>query len=193
MTIKDFAPILAVAKDTLESIDQDSVLIPDWMNLENWPRLEPRMAHANKNYPWSRKSDTVFWHGGIADVSGYRHKITALSANMHHQGIDAQFTYGGKGTDKFLQPEDHLKYKFQLTIDGHTAAWERPVWQLYSNSVMVKQHSHLNQWYYPALQADKHYIDVGTEPQEVLSILSQYNEEQLKAIAHEGHLFEGTI
>ena len=47
--------------------------------------------------------------------------------------------------DEFLSPEMQVKAKYLLSIDGHTAAWTRPVWQLFSNSVMLKQDSPITQ------------------------------------------------
>lgn len=187
--ISDLAPILAVTKDTKKHIDKDSILIPDWMNLETWGRMESKIGKANQSYPWENKKPTVFWRGGPADVTGYRHKAVSYSQRVNTQDMDIKFTYGENKTADYVNPVDHVPYKYQLTIDGHTSAWERPVWQLYSNSVVLKQSSHLNQWYYPALKAGVHFVDVGNEPEELLSIIDQFSDEELKNIAHQGHLF----
>ncbi len=187
--IRDFAPILAVTTNSEKHIDKDVILIPDWMNLESSHKTFTSISKANKKFPWENKIDTVFWRGGEADVTGYRHKIVDLSNTMKHQGIDAQFTYGPNASSEYVAPKDHIPYKFQINIDGHTAAWERPVWQLQSNSVVLKQHSPLIQWYYRQLKPDVHYIDVGENPEDILKILSQYNDEELKKIAEQSQKF----
>jgi hypothetical protein len=187
--IQDLAPIFAVTKDTSKHIDQYAILIPDWMNLESWPLVWSKIKKANDATPWDKKIPTIYWRGGDADVSGYRDKVVKLSKKLNYQKLDAQFTYGSKVTTVFAAPEDHIKYKYQLSIDGHTAAWERPVWQLYSNSILLKQTSKLNQWFYPALVNEKHYIEVGTDPDKLLGVLSKYTDKQLYEIANEGHLF----
>lgn len=188
-TTRDIVPFVAVTTDAQKHIDQDALLIPDWQNLESWSRLLPRLDIAIKEHPWLKKKNIVFWRGGEADVTGYRHKVVKLSHNMNHTPIDAQFTYGDLKTAPFLKPQDHMPYKYQLNIDGHTAAWERPVWQLYSNSVVLKQFSHLIQWYYPQIKAGEHFVDVGEDPEKLLTILSQYTDADLKKIAENATVF----
>lgn len=73
--------------------------------------------------------------------------------------------------------------------DGYTAAWERPVWQLYSHSVVLKQISTLNQWFYNAIKPNVHYIDIGREPEKLLTIINQYSYLDLKKIAEAGYDF----
>lgn len=187
--IKDLSPIIAVTKDSTKHIDQYSILIPDWQNLMSWLVNQPLVKNANKESPWETKMPVIFWRGGEADVTGYRHKVVELSASMGHEKLDAQFTYGPNATTGGVKVVDHIKYKYQLTIDGHTAAWERPVWQLYSNSVVLKQESPLVQWYYNAIEAGKHYVNVGNDPEKLISIVESYRDEDLKEIADRSTLF----
>lgn len=189
LTIKDLTPIIAVTKNSSKHIDQYSVLVPDWQNLMSWFINQPNLKIANNNSPWETKIPVIFWRGGEADVSGYRHKLVELSKSMGYKKLDAQFTYGPKATATNVDVVDHIKYKYQITIDGHTAAWERPVWQLYSNSVMLKQASTLIQWYYNAIESGKHYVDVGTDPAELISIVENYSDKDLKDIADAGTAF----
>jgi hypothetical protein len=187
--VGDIAPVLAVTKDTSKHIDQDSILIPDYYNLTNWGRLQPKIARANVKFPWEQKINTILWRGRPADVTGYRHNIVQLSKDLGYEKIDARFTYGKNTKEKYLAPEDHVAYKFQITIDGHTAAWERPVWQLYSNSVVLKQQSPRNQWYYDAIKPGIHYIQVSNDPKDLLNITNIYTDAELKTIADNGHEF----
>jgi len=69
--------------------------------------------------------------------------------------------------DQFIKVsvEDQLKHKFQLTIDGHTCAWARLPWQMYSNSVVIKirnQQDDFVEWFYPLLKNGKHILEVDT-------------------------------
>ncbi len=138
---------------------------------------------------WAAKKEIVFWRGGPADVTGYRHKIVDLSKRLQRDPIDAQFTYGPLATAGFLKSYDHVPYKYQLTIDGHTAAWERPVWQLYSNCVVLKQASPYVQWYYHALKPGVHFVEVPSDPGALLKTLRSYSDADLKKIAEQGHEF----
>lgn len=187
--INEMTPIFVPSKNTETNIDKDCILIPDWQNLISWYRSLEDVDKANSDFPWEEKADVIFWRGGPADVSGYRHKVVKLSADLKRQKIDAQFTYGPNATAEFTKLKDHIKYKYQLNIDGYSAAYERPVWQLYSNSVVLKQKSHFTQWYYNALEANKHYIDVGNNPDELLDIVSNYSDEELFNITMNGREF----
>lgn len=147
------------------------------------------MDKAAKRYAWEQKTNKIFWRGGEADVTGYRHALVDLSKQLKYEKIDAQFTYGSLATAAFLPTEEHVKYKFQINIDGHTAAWERPVWQLYSGCVMLKQASKLVQWYYDAIQPDVHFIEVGNNPHDLLHIMERYTDAEFKRIRDNARAF----
>ncbi len=88
-----------------------------------------------------------------------------------------------------MHPEFQLKSKFLLNIDGHTAAWTRPIWQLQSNSVMLKQNSELTQWYYAALVPNVHFIPVESDPIAIINKIKDYTDEELYKIAKNGSEF----
>ncbi len=185
-TTADLAPILTTSKDLQRKIDQDLVLIPDYMSLEDIPKFMPRIRQANKIYPWNKKQHKIHWRGGYADVSGFRKSMVKYSIDYPESMIDAQFVVAKKD---FVPPEFQLQSKFLLNIDGHTAAWTRPIWQLQSNSVMVKQNSALTQWYYDALIPDVHFIAVNSDPEAVIDKVNRYTDQELYNIAQGGSLF----
>lgn len=51
------------------------------------------------------------------------------------------------------------KYKFLITMDGNTCAWDRFVWQLNSNSIVLKEQSDNINWYYPLMTNGKEYLE----------------------------------
>jgi hypothetical protein len=57
--------------------------------------------------------------------------------------------------------EEQLKYKYILSIDGNTWAWDRPVWIMNSNSLFLKYESENIGWYYEFLKENKHYVSVN--------------------------------
>ncbi|NRB10203.1 MAG: hypothetical protein HRU35_01090 [Rickettsiaceae bacterium] len=185
----NIAPILVFSRNDNKHLDKDTVLVPDWFSLMGWVYNIVKIEKANKEFPWEKKLEIVFWRGGNADISGYRHGLVELSAKLKHQKIDVQFSHGAEATTGYVQVEDHIKYKYQISIDGLTSTWDRVVWQLYSNCVMLKQRSDLVQWFYSAIKPGKHYVDVGTNPDELLSILSSYSDDELKEIAENGQKF----
>lgn len=185
-TTADLAPVLTTSKDLGRRIDQDLVLIPDYMSLEDIPKFMPRIRQANKIYPWGKKQHKIHWRGGHADVSGFRKSIVEYSLKDPDSIIDARFVVAKKD---FVLPELQLKSKFLLNIDGHTAAWTRPIWQLQSNSVMLKQNSALTQWYYDALIPDVHFIAVNSDPVAIVNKINRYSDTELYNIAQAGSIF----
>ena len=178
---QDLAPVMVVAKDISRNIDKDLVLIPDWMNLNSWHKLKPRIDAAINTFPWNKKVAKMVWRGGVADVTGYRKKLIEYSESTHSKLVDAKFV--SDGDKAFMHPEHHLLYKYQISVDGHTAPWERPVWQLYSNSLMIKQKSPLIQWYYNAIEPGQHYVEYSGDPSELGHILEKYTDEQMQQIS----------
>lgn len=70
-------------------------------------------------------------------------------------------------TRDYMPVPDQLDYRYVVSIDGNTAAWDRPVWAMRSNSVLFRLRSgYLCDtpekvcWYYPLMRADEHYTDV---------------------------------
>jgi hypothetical protein len=57
--------------------------------------------------------------------------------------------------------EEQLQYKYILSIDGNTWAWDRPVWIMNSNSLFLKYESENRGWYYDFLKENTHYVSVN--------------------------------
>ena len=54
--------------------------------------------------------------------------------------------------DQTRSIEEHLHYKYLLSVDGSTASWKRPEWILASNSVLFKTTTPFYQWFYDGLK-----------------------------------------
>ncbi|MDB6095967.1 MAG: protein O-glucosyltransferase 2-like [Francisellaceae bacterium] len=153
-------PIFTFSKDMKVEHEKDSILIPDWMNLQTWAETRLRIRYANYLYPWQTKTDKLFWRGGWADSSGFRKKLVELGTR-YPQFIDAIFSQGNP--KEFVRPELHLKYKYQISIDGARATWEGLIWQLHGNSLVFKNNSRQMQWFHKGIQPHLHYIGVDDE------------------------------
>lgn len=154
--IKQPIPIFSFAKDTEIPIEKNTILIPDWMNIYYWDVLRGRIEHAKKIYPWSKKESLIHWRGGgIADSLQHRKKLINLREKLLF--LDVGMTEGSNKVD-FLYPEFSLKYKYQVALDGERCAWERVVWQMYSNCLMLKPKSTQVQWFYRGLKANYNYF-----------------------------------
>lgn len=55
---------------------------------------------------------------------------------------------------------DHLKYKYLISIDGNTAAWQRVPWILNSGSVLLLVETDIEEWFYEDLIPYFHYIPI---------------------------------
>lgn len=168
-------PIFAFSKN--KKLHSSIILMPDNMTLQTAKQHEKKNTRWHS--PWHKKENKAFWRG--ATTSGFyftmdtfqhapRYRLVILSKQFPHL-LDAYFSHT-PGCDKKVQIffvekkllrrfesiEGHLKYKYQILIDGNTTSWERAYWQLYSNSVMFKHESDNIQWYYRALEPYKHYV-----------------------------------
>ncbi len=178
-------PILTFAKHTQDTL---SVLIPDCEALSEsvYEKVLADTTNARISFPWHTKETKAFWRGATtgSDLSGniglnshnYREfpriKLVELSSKYPHL-IDAKLSILAQVDDprvyELLTPYvghsvpvlDHLKYKYQLLIDGNTCTYSRAYWQLFSDCLIFKQTSPHIQWYYNCLQPYVHYIPIA--------------------------------
>lgn len=63
---------------------------------------------------------------------------------------------------------EQLKYKYILSIDGNTYAWDRPVWVMNSNSILFKYTNEDSNygWYYELLKDNFHYFNIDENTME---------------------------
>lgn len=169
---KNLIPAFTFAKDMSIPIEKDLILVPDWMNMRSNYHLRAEIKAAIQKFLWPDKLPMVVWRGGGTDSTGFRKKVVTFS-KQYPNLVDAEFAY--RDWEKFLSPSDQLRYKYLLTIDGSRCAWERFLWQLHSNSVVLKHDSVQIQWFYNALQPFVHYIPVKDE-EDILKKISWLEE-----------------
>ena len=64
--------------------------------------------------------------------------------------------------------EDHMKYKYLISIDGNTAAWQRPNWILESGSVLLMPETEMDEWYLSDLKPWVHYVPIKADLSDLL-------------------------
>ncbi len=153
-------PIFTFAKDLTAPIEKDLILIPDWMNLRSVSELKPRIEYANFLFPWDKKKPYLFWRGSIADSSGFRRTLVSLT-KKYPALINAQFSQNNPA--EYVSEDQHVQYRYQITIDGSRAAWERLVWQLRTNCLVFKHQSNHIQWFYRGITPNIDYLPVQDE------------------------------
>ncbi len=180
-------PIFTFAKDLDTPIEKDFILIPDWQNLSSTTDMRQRIRNAKPKNPWENKLDIVFWRGGSNDSSGFRTKLVNFSKEKP-QTVDAAFL--GDMNTSFVAPEDHLKYKYLISIDGTRASWERLIWHLQSNSLVFKHQSNHIQWFYKGIAPNVHYIPV-TDEQSIVKEMhwAETHPDEVQRIIHNATTF----
>ena len=178
-------PVLTFAKFKEDSV---AILIPDFEVLSEgfYEKVLLDTSQGRVLFPWSVKEGKAFWRGATtgADNAGcyslYVHnyqefprvKLAFFSAKYPCL-IDAKLTalaqIGDARVFDFLAPYtgpvvssiNHLKYKYQILVDGNTCAYSRAYWQLFSDCLIFKQASPNIQWYYRCLCPYVHYVPVA--------------------------------
>lgn len=184
-------PSFIMSKDLDSPYEKNKLLIPDaYMVRKNWRELAERIKQSNKNKSWKNKINKVFWRGnasggleGTYQLSNFD-KLPRLSLVLlsklypdiinarFTQPIDSSFNQSSRDLAKILEllfgsdfqkvdPIEHLNYKYLISIDGNTCAWERVPWIMLSNSILLKQETNKIEWFYKALKPYVHYVPVN--------------------------------
>lgn len=182
-------PVFAFAKH--KEIDNRVVLIPDFEAMSGYSKLLTEVYCGRQQHPWHLKRPKLVWRGastgGYYDWSNYtafpRFQLVSLG-RRHPERVDAKFSQLCQMDEKLaeklknegyvgecLSIAEHLKYKYQILIDGNSCAYSRAYWQLFSNSLILKQESADIQWYYGALAPYAHYIPVANDLSDLVSKL----------------------
>lgn len=174
------APLFVFAKDHTQG--QGLVLLPDFEMLAGYETIAQQTQKACKHYPWKCKKEKVIWrgtttgspHNGQYTPTNFRDfprtQLVEISL-ANPTVVDARFTKLCQGAElfptllapycgNFMSIPDHIRYKYQILVDGNTCAFSRCYWQLLSNCLMLKQESPHIQWYYRGLQPYVHYVPV---------------------------------
>lgn len=194
-------PIFVFSKKIYSN--KGSVLIPDHSTLSLQEKFHQEIDVGKKAYPWPSKESKVFWRGATTDgfystndLEQYpRFRLVVLNKKFPDL-IDAKFHEISQFKNIFekfklyllfkfndLLDEkrsisEHLKYKYQILIDGNTSSWTRGYWQLMSDCLMLKQTSDNIQWYYQALQPYVHYVPIKNDVSDLIEKVKWAEEHQ---------------
>lgn len=149
--------------------DTSVLLLPDAEFIKN--QFTPFTDQVKQNdILWNNKKidNVVLWRGSrnipSIDINvplwnGHgetRIHIRELAIRKSHYIPDLDAAY------ERMSIKNQLQYKYILDLDGMVNAWSGLYWKLYSNSLVFKVQSIWEQWYYPLLIPNVHYIDVPT-------------------------------
>lgn len=179
-----------LSKDINSLLEKNKFLLPDsHMVSKNWAPLVKRIKSANDDYSWQNKEEKVFWRGNASGGPKGTYQLTNFSKIARLKlvflsklypdiidahltgGIDKNYSQSSKDLDKIInltfggdysnvKEEEHLKYKYLISVDGNTCAWMRVPWIMLSNSVLLKQETTKIEWFYYALKPYHNYVPV---------------------------------
>ena len=61
----------------------------------------------------------------------------------------------------FVEPSEHKRVRYVLNIEGNTCCWSRLPMVLRSGSLLINLQHGDGTWYYPVLEAGKHYVEAA--------------------------------
>jgi hypothetical protein len=189
-------PVFTFSKDLDTPREKDLILIPDWMNLRSNVDIRNQIKSGNEMFPWEKKKPLAVWRGGENDSTGFREKMVNLT-KLYPNIIDAEFVGPNLFSIKtninrsyYMSTKNQLEYKYLVTIDGYRGAWERVVWQLFSNSLMLKHQTNQVQWFYNGIKPNVHYLSFKNEDELLQKIKwAENHQEEVKLITKNANNF----
>lgn len=147
---------------TLDYLKQD----PNVANIDSFPRVD--LVRLSTKYP------------NIIDAKlnyGLMNDRVALLNNYIKAGYNPIDFYA-----LGMSPNFHLNYKYLISLDGMNAAWGRVPWIMFSNSLLIKDDSSKEQWFYPLFKDKENTVMVDpTKLENLLEIFEwcEQNEEEV--------------
>ncbi len=178
-------PLFAFSKNTALSVHRNIILIPDGMNMSKWGSIFPTIQFSSRSFPWDQKIDKIYWRG--SSTNHIRGALVALGKTIPF--IDALLTSGRNAA--YAIPEEQIRYKYLISLDGVSSTWPGLLWKLASNSLTLKQESPHIQWYYGALKPHTHYLPVKNDLSDLEKVYTyaQAHDEEMRAIASNAQFF----
>lgn len=203
------APLLTGAKT--KSV-RGVILFEDWYTrLCNWEDMANQTNEACLKSPWETKINKLFWRGSGTDnhytpqnwKRAPRGRLVYLS-HKHPELIDAGFFHMHPwhvdnesefwkiiGKKELIPLEEVPHYKYSIDLDGTTCSYPGLMWKLLMNSVVFKQDSENEMYFYSQLKPWVHYIPVKRNLSDLLDKLSwaRKHDEEAQKIAENGRNF----
>lgn len=195
---------------------QNVILYHDWYfyisRKENnptydWATTYKEIELLSSCIPWAMKKDQLFWRGKFhshhsADLWNTfpRGKLCYLSLS-HPELIDAgavdlyleqmRDAQGNSIYKFFADHEQHMRYKYQIDLDGATCTYPGLQWKLLSNCTVFKHESNDIMWYHSQLIPWVHYIPVKRNLEDLVDKIewARNHDAEARDIAENGQKF----
>lgn len=202
------APVFCVSK--LKS-QTKVVAIPELFLFPNSLKTFEKVNRRSYAVGWDGKLEMGYWRGattgGMYNLENWMHFLRTKLVELSHGApgiLDCAFTSTGVQSTseaeeimrnagffkKATSPSSQINYKYLIAIDGNTFASSLK-WQLFSNSVVLKNESQWMEWYDTALIPYKHYIPYQIDFSDLLHQIEwlKKNDAAAKSIAREARSF----
>lgn len=181
------APVFTWCKHEVQG--KRTVYFPDYEALNGNYNFLQEVHFGSHLYPWESKENLAFWRGaptggwGLSareNMMEYPRMKLVQEAKLFPHLIDAKLSGFFPGQDQSillpflgnsLSVTEHLRYKYQILVDGHVSAFSRAYWELFSNCVIFKQESPWSQWFYRELRPYIHYIPYEADATDLIEKL----------------------
>lgn len=212
-------PMFHFNKLPFSSSYKNIITLPDpyIMDSKKYMELIKRIVLNNGKYSWYSKIEKLFWRGTptgrnytISNISNLPRVILVNLSLLYPHLIDAKFIHDGlyvKDKDgknleklvnivnrndelKYFVEENHLKYKYLISVDGNVAAWKRVPWIMVSNSVLFLQHKFV-QYFYVAMKPYVHYVPLKDDVSDIFEKIdwAKKHDKEVKQIADNASIF----
>lgn len=204
--LTESSPIFVSAKS--RSFDRAIAFI-DWYYCIGNQGLNALIASMNRiqdKYPWPKKIEKVIWRGAGTDgcyalnnwTQMPRGRLVYYSKYLYPDLIDAGFaslpplhTNDRDGFSReigfagWVTPEDHVKFKYQIILDGITCTYPGSQWRLFSGCLTFKHESDDIMWFYKDMIPWKHYIPLNYDISDLVEkiIWAKNHDEEARQIA----------
>lgn len=208
-------PILASAKHKDCST---AILFHDWyfhidgQDPLNWPNLWKTIEKISVEIPWKTKIAAAFWRG---TSTGYQHSYTPehwkktprgqvcylsyLFPHLINAGFcntNSDFIIAARereGIELYKSRADqaeHMKYKYQLAIDGHTCPFTGILWRMLSNCTVFLQETKNIMWFYSQMVPWIHYVPIKEDLSDLMDkiIWAHQHDKECQKIALQGQI-----
>lgn len=175
----------------------------------SWEHVINEVNEGVKISPWESKIPQLFWRGRASDkicsprdyLTSRRVKLILLS-KYHADLMDVGFT--GWWVNTFLQDlpdlpplksfattQEHMRYKYQLAIDGIASQFPGFAWRLLSNCLVFKVDSPWKLWFEEGIEPGRHYIPIKEDLSDLAAKIkwAQDHDEEARRIAENGRAF----
>lgn len=158
--------------------DRDQIYNLYGYNLNNFDKLSRiKLVMLSKLYPDLIDAAMAFYPQFSKNQDG---------KNLR-QILDILFPEKNRAANK----DFHLKYKYLISVDGNTCAWERVPWIMLSNSVLVKQETNNIEWFYSAMKPYEHYAPLKEDLTDIFEKINwmKENDNKLQEISSNAQKF----